>query len=194
RTVRSRGKFVPDLFEKGPQSALFDGLERDPVDTRGAVIGLGHRIGLVEGLHLADVDVQPPEAPRRFRLRLDVDPPPQVLQIAGRLYHLAPASPRVGGIRTAGPLRSAGITPPRRYCGPIRHPLASSRLPAVSGYTAGLAPPLSRAGRGGLPQLLSACPCHRAVATTPPEQIASSANLPRSVRPSPDDRGLGLRG
>src|SRR5208337_1542371 len=32
-------------------------------------------------------------------------------------------------LQTAGPLRSAGVTPPQRYCEPIRHPLAFDRLP-----------------------------------------------------------------
>src|SRR3954447_27038015 len=69
--------------------------ERLPVDARGPVCLLGHRVGFVERLPLADVDVQAPETPGRFGLRLSVDPPPQVLQIDGRLSHLAPAS-RVG--------------------------------------------------------------------------------------------------
>jgi hypothetical protein len=37
-----------------------------------------------------------PETPGRFSLRLDVYPPPQVLQIVGRLYHLVLAFPYVG--------------------------------------------------------------------------------------------------
>src|SRR4051794_4143864 len=88
-------------------------------------------------------------------------------------------------------------------------PRALPRLDATAGPSATLSPPadfpgcpvirpgLLRRFRGrdeeGFPSCL-ACPCHRAVATTPPERIASSANLRRSVLPSPDDRGLGLRG
>jgi hypothetical protein len=44
----------------------------------------------------------------------------------------------------AGPLRSTDITPLPRYCGPIRHPLAFSRFPGGTGYTAYLAPAISR--------------------------------------------------
>src|SRR2546426_10563618 len=40
-----------------------------------------------------------------------------------------------------GPLRSTGITPLRRYYGPLRHPLTVDPLP-ISGYRADLAPPL----------------------------------------------------
>src|SRR2546425_2064111 len=43
------------------------------------------------------MDVQPPETPGRFGLRLGVHPPPQVSQIDGRLCHLAPAFRVVGG-------------------------------------------------------------------------------------------------
>jgi len=32
-------------------------------------------------------------------------------------------------LQTAGPLRYSDITPPPRYCGPIRHPLDFDRLP-----------------------------------------------------------------
>lgn len=96
-------------------------------------------------------------------------------------------------LRTAGPLRSAGITPPRRYCGPLRHPLAFGRLPGVAGYTAYLSPPLSRRGEEGFSSC-SMCPRHRAVAPTPPERPVASAELRRSVLPSPYGWGLGLRG
>src|SRR5262249_53515146 len=95
--------------------------------------------------------------------------------------------------RTAGPLRSAGITPPRRSCRPLRHPLAFGRLPGVAGPTAYLAPPLSRRGEEGFASC-STCPGRRAVAPPPPERAAASAALRRSVLPSPSGCGLGLRG
>src|SRR3954467_3672805 len=95
--------------------------------------------------------------------------------------------------QTAGPLRSAGITPPRHYYGPLRHPLAFGRLPGVAGYTAYLSPPISRRGEEGFSSC-SMCPCRRAVAPTPPERPAASAALRRSVLPSPSGWGLGLRG
>src|SRR5262249_5074905 len=93
----------------------------------------------------------------------------------------------------AGPLRSAGVTPPRRYCGPLRHPLAFGRLPGVAGYTAYLSPPLSRRGGGGV-STCSPCPRHRAVAPPPPRGAAPSGVLRRCVLPSPSGCGLGLRG
>src|SRR3954471_4638977 len=95
--------------------------------------------------------------------------------------------------QTAGPLRSAGITPPHRSYGPLRRPLTFGRLPGVSGYTAYLSPPLSRRGEEGFSSC-STCPCRRAVAPTPPERPAASAVLRRSVLPSPSGCGLGLRG
>jgi len=67
----------------------------------------------------------------------------------------------------AGPLRSADITPLHRYYGPGRHPLAFSRFPGVTGYTTYLAPAISRRDEEGFSSS-SVCPCHRAVAFTPP--------------------------
>src|SRR4051794_39132448 len=82
-----------------------------------------------------------------------------------------PPSPRCGERigRTGGPFPPAGFPPPRRYCGPLRHPLAFGRLPGVAGYTAYLSPPISRRGKEGFSSC-SMCPCHRAVAPTPPER------------------------
>src|SRR3954464_14544610 len=109
-------------------------------------------------------------------------------------FIISPLPPvSVKELQTAGPLRSAGVTPPRRYCGPLRHPLAFGRLPGVTGYTADLSPPLSRRGEEGFSSC-STCPCHRAVAPPPPERPAASAALRRSVLPSPSGCGLGLRG
>ena len=67
---------------------------------------------------------------------------------------------------TAGPLRSAGITPPHSYFGPIRLPLAFGRVPSVPGYTAYLAPPISQRDEEGLSSC-SARPCHHAVDNHP---------------------------
>src|SRR6516164_11661274 len=63
----------------------------------------------------------------------------------------------------AGPLRSTDITPLPHYSGPSRHPLVFGRLPGVAGYTAYLAPAISRRDEEGFSSCL-ACPCHRAVA------------------------------
>jgi hypothetical protein len=66
----------------------------------------------------------------------------------------------------AGPLCSAGFTPLLRYYGPGRHRLAFDRFPGFAGYTAYLAPPISRWDEDGFSSC-STCPCHRAVPTTP---------------------------
>jgi hypothetical protein len=67
----------------------------------------------------------------------------------------------------AGPLRSTGVTPLHRYYEPIRHPLVFDRFPGFAGYTVYLAPPISRRDEEGFSSC-SACPCHRAVTSTPP--------------------------
>src|SRR3954467_10630215 len=69
-------------------------------------------------------------------------------------------------LRTAGPLRSAGITPPQRYYGPLRHPLVVSRLPGAAGYTAYPATALSGRDEEGFSSC-SMCPGPRAVANHP---------------------------
>src|SRR3954454_12859479 len=66
-------------------------------------------------------------------------------------------------LRTAGPLRSAGVTPPHHYYGPLRHPLVVSRLPGAAGYTAYPASALSGRDEEGFSSC-SACPGRRAVA------------------------------
>src|SRR5215469_2363602 len=87
--------------------------------------------------------------------------------IDGRLCHLVLAFLTVETSQMAGPLGSTDITPLPRYCGPSRHPLVFGRLPGVAGYTAYLAPAISRRDEEGFSSY-SACPCHRAVASTPP--------------------------
>ena len=69
-------------------------------------------------------------------------------------------------LQTAGPLGSTGITPLRSYFGPVRRPLAFSRFPGVTGYTAYLAPSISRRDEEGLSSCL-ARPCHHAVDNHP---------------------------
>src|SRR5260370_26864139 len=68
--------------------------------------------------------------------------------------------------RTAGLLRSTGITPLPRYYEPIRHPLVVSRLPGVAGYTAYPASALSGRDEEGFSSC-STCPGLRAVANHP---------------------------
>src|SRR5215468_1765354 len=90
------------------------------------------------------MDVQTPETPGRFSLRLDVYAPPQVLQTNGCVYHPPLPPVLLESLQTAGPLRSTSITRLHRYCGPIRHPPAFSPLPGFAGYSAYLAPAISR--------------------------------------------------
>src|SRR3974377_1024669 len=92
----------------------------------------------------------------------------------------------------AGPLRSTDITPLPRYCGPGRRPLVFGRLPGVAGYTAYLAPAISRRDEEGFSSC-SACPCHRAVASTPPRCPAVSVSVRLLMPPSPFGCGLSSR-
>src|SRR5215468_7801631 len=69
-------------------------------------------------------------------------------------------------LRTAGLLRSPGITPFRRYYEPLRRPLVVSRLPGVAGYTAYPASALSGRDEEGFSSC-SVCPGRRAVANHP---------------------------
>ena len=120
----------------------------------------------MQRLHLADVNVQTPETPVRFSLRLDVYLPSQVLQVAGRVCHLALASrvarrttdsraPWLHGHYPASQLLRTRPTPSRR------RPLSR-----YSGYTAYLAPSISRRDEEGLSSCL-ARPCHHAVDNHP---------------------------
>src|SRR5450631_4238102 len=70
--IRACDEFVPDLPQKTLHPTFLDGLERDPVYTRCPIVLLRHPVGFVERFHLANVDVQPPETPSWFSLRLDV--------------------------------------------------------------------------------------------------------------------------
>ena len=100
----------------------------------GAVVGFRQRVRGAERFQFADVNVQAPEAPRRFSLRLDVYLSSQVPQRHGRLCHLAPASRLSKDGHTVGPLCSTGVTPRPRSYGPIRHPLVFRRFPGSQLY------------------------------------------------------------
>src|SRR5215213_4004931 len=138
--VHPPDQFVPQRLEQRPYALRLDGLEGNPVYSRRTIVLSRHLIRCTQGLHLADVDVETRETPGRFSLRLDVYPPPQVLQIDGRLCHLVLAFPLLETLQMAGPLRSTDITPLHRYYRPSRHPLVFGRLPGFAGYTAYLAP------------------------------------------------------
>src|SRR5450759_435129 len=139
------------------------------------------------------MDVQTPETPRRFSLRLDVYVPPQVLQTTGCVYHPPLPPVLLEPLQTAGPLRSTGITRLHRYCGPIRHPLAFSPLPGFAGYRAYLAPAIFALGRGGLLQLLSMSlsSCRRFHPAEVSQPHRSDFGCPCCLRPL--GCGLGLR-
>src|SRR3974390_1984418 len=94
--------------------------------------------------------------------------------------------------QSVGPLCSAGVTPLHRSYGPIRRPLAFGRFPGLAGYTTYLAPVISHPGREGFTNH-SMCPCHRAVASTPPRWDAASVRFRPPMLPSPSDDGLGPR-
>ncbi len=55
--VGAPGQFVAQLLEQSLHALRLDGLERDPVYSRGPIVLFGHRIRCAQGLHLADVDV-----------------------------------------------------------------------------------------------------------------------------------------
>src|SRR5215471_13696931 len=69
-------------------------------------------------------------------------------------------------LRTAGSLRSTGVTPLHRYCEPLRHPLVVSRFPGAAGYTAYPASALSGRDEEGFSSC-SMCPGCRAAANHP---------------------------
>src|SRR6267142_5677107 len=70
--IRVLDQFVLNLFQKTFPSAFLNGFKRHPVDPRSSVITFRHPVGFLERFHLADVNVQSPETPSRFSLRLDV--------------------------------------------------------------------------------------------------------------------------
>ena len=67
------------------------------------------------------------------------------------------------------------------------------RFPGVSGYPVSFFPLISQRDEEGFSSCL-AHPCHRAVAVTPPEWLAASVSLRRSMLPSPHEGRLGLWG
>ena len=208
RLVGACDQFAPELLQNPVHPGRFDGREGDPVDARGSVVLLGHVVGGAQGLRLADVDVQAPELPGRVSLRLDVDPPPQVLQTAGR-FSPAPLPPVwVGDV----PGRRAPSLP-RRYppSSLLRaHPPPSRRRPisrGTPGYPTYPASGPRGPGRGGFRQGLdpSWAPCRRshpagaACRVSQPTATRAAFALRRRARPpgryfsGPPLRSLALR-
>src|SRR5215813_4804803 len=55
--IRVMDQFVLYLFQKTLHSAFLDGSKRHSVTTRSTSIALRHLVGLLKGLHLADMNV-----------------------------------------------------------------------------------------------------------------------------------------
>src|SRR3954471_8405747 len=101
------------------------------------------------------------------------------------VFIISPLPPvLVEEIRTAGLLRSTGITPSQRYCEPIRHPLAVSRFPGGAGYTAYPASALSGRDEEGFSSC-SMYPGRRAVANHPAGATPRVNRVRRVMLPSP---------
>src|ERR1700692_894670 len=123
------------------------------------------------------MDVQSPETPGRFSLRLDVYSPPQVLQIYGRLCHLVLAFPYVGDIANG---RATSLRGHYSASSLLRAQPPPSRLRPTSRFRRLYGLPCSddfAPGRGGLLQLLnmSLSPCCHEVG---PDAVLASACLP----------------
>ena len=146
-------------------------------------IPAGAAFGLVEPLGLQSL-VQPSpystapsrspvgpglaELPGRLSLRLDVYSPPQVLQIDGRLCHLVLAFLVVGDFTNSRAPSLHGRYPASTL---LRTHPSPSRLRSTSRLSRLYdrpAPAISPRDEEGFSSC-SACPCHRAVASTPPK-------------------------
>ena len=138
------------------------------------------------------MNVQAPEAPRQFRLRLGVYPPSQVLQPDWRSSHSATASPRRSSCAQQGPFAPVAFTTFFTTTDPSDARSPSIRLPVLPVVRSTL---LRRfpAGASRASPVDSTRPCHRAAAATPPEGTAV-ARGGRLLLPSPSTERLGLRG
>src|ERR1700752_2925949 len=139
------------------------------------------------------MDVQTPETPGRLSLRLDVESPPQVLQIDGRLYHLVLAFP----IERDIPDRRAPLLRGRYPTSSLirTHPSPSRRRP-ISRFSRLYDLPCSgdfSPGRGGLRQLLgvSLSPCCRFHPAEVKMPHRSDFGTPCCLRPTEAGSALG---
>src|SRR5271167_2232344 len=140
------------------------------------------------------MDIESPEPPGRFGLRLDVYSPPQVLQIDGRLYHLVLAFLVVGDFANRRAPSLHGSYPASTL---LRTHPSPSRLRSTSRLSRLYDLPCSddfSSGRGGLLQLLgmSLSPCCRFHPAEVLEPHRSDFGSP--MLPSPSSCGLGPRG
>ena len=135
-----------------------------------------------------------PKPPVRFSLRLDVYPPPQVLQTTGRLRHLVLAFHVVGGVATQqGPFAPRAL--PRFLA--TTNPSATLSPSAHFPGSPVIGPTLLRRFRAGARR---ASPVAWLVLVTVPPLPPRRSGTAASIRfrlpmlPSPFGCGLGLRG
>src|SRR2546425_4588646 len=123
-------------------------------DTWCPVVALREVVCIAQRLRLGHMNVQAPEPPVLVGLRLDVEPPPQVLQPDGRHCQVAPAfpsrAPALRGHYTASSLPRARPPPSRRR--PLSRGNRLYGLPSSADFAAG------RGGRLHVPDLASP-PC-----------------------------------
>jgi hypothetical protein len=134
-----------------------------------------------------------PETPGRFSLRLDVYPPPQVLQIVGRLYHLVLAFPYVGDIANG---RAPSLHGHYSASSLLRARPTPSRLWPTSRFRRLYGLPCSgdfSLGRGGSLQLLgmSLSPCCRFHPAKVEMPHRSDFGTPCCLRPTEAGSALG---
>jgi hypothetical protein len=110
--------------------------------------------------------VRIPETPVRFSLRLGVYLPSQVLQTDGRRCHAALASRMAGSVTNSRAPSLRGRYPASTLLRTRPTPSRLRPLSRVAGYTAYLAPPISRRDEEGFSSCL-ARPCHHAVDNHP---------------------------
>ena len=166
RHIAARVQFVPDLLKEFFHALRLDGLEGNAVTARRPIIFLGHRVRSPQRLPLADVNVQTPETPVRFSLRLGIYLPSQVLQTNGRRCHFALASRLAGRVTNSRAPSLHGRYPASTLLRTRPTPSRLRPLSRCAGYTAYLAPPISRRDEEGLSSCL-ARPCHHAVDNHP---------------------------
>jgi hypothetical protein len=175
--IRTGDQCMPYLLEKRLEPAGLNGFKGDAVNARRAVIGLGQLGGFIQYFRFADMDLQAPEPPGRFSLRLGVYPPAPVLQLHGCLCHRPPASHGVEGVTNSRGPSLHGHYPVSPL---LRTPPSPSRLQVISrwtGYTTYLASADFAAGRGGSLQLLgvSLSPCCRSHPAGVVRRVSQSA-------------------
>src|ERR1019366_8594913 len=115
---------LPVLPPESWPAPPFDALKRLAIDAGRAAVPLGSTVSLFEGLGLRDMYEETPEAMRPIRLRLSIDPSPQILQTDGWFCHLTPASLCRTAYSPVRALPSGRVLLPvhRQYYDPIRQP------------------------------------------------------------------------